>query len=121
MVDKAELRIGNFVRGIVVSDKYLIVTEITNNGVHSLDGSFLDFETIEPIALTDEILIKSGFIYGRKYCFDDFYDFKKVEKDNDEEVWLFIRNNENLRYIKYVHQAQNLFYNLSGEELQIIL
>jgi hypothetical protein len=118
MVQKEELRIGNLLKPLTTLTDFAIVEGITDTGVFLSNGSFCIYADIEPIKITAEILEKSEFTYGRKYSGNDFYDIKKAFNLKNE-VWEFKRNNTGLKYLEYVHQAQNLFYFLSGEELKI--
>jgi hypothetical protein len=78
------------------------------------------FEFIEPIPLTEEWLVKFGFkftkngsdIWYKEYC---FIEFDKLIKCYIEEGRGIIC----LEHIKYVHQLQNLYFALTGEELTI--
>lgn len=137
-----ELRTGNiidFEDGSTdrVSVNYLLCDEdtwfvnwtlISGNGGFKMGGSLLcDFN---PVALTDEILAQCGFIknkYGRWA--------KSFVRDGDDEsgrIVLFIGNEQGFYYwgvqnlildtvavnrIDNLHQLQNLYYALTGEEL----
>lgn len=98
----SELRIGN----IIFSKK--------NKGsvvVQCLPG--IDMDNYEPIKLTEEILFKYGFIEERS-CF----------KKNGMELFniadLYFRGQYPIKAdIKYVHQLQNLYFALCGEELEL--
>jgi hypothetical protein len=103
-------------------------------------------EDIQPTILTEEWLIKFGFI--KLHHFGN-YEFTKLMTDpiegedksplsievihrNDDNVYI-VRlvlepmteyeassiNYHNLPHIKYIHQLQNLYYALTGEELKI--
>ena len=117
MIAKTDLRIGNYVKIITSGENCVQITGVTNEGVHLLNGTIIAFELVDPVAITQEILIQFGFIYGRKYYHSDFYDIKEVSKN----LWEFKRNNEILKTIKYVHEAQNLFYCLRYEELKVVI
>ena len=84
----------------------------------------LPYKRIEPIEITDYWLLKFGFEetynsnsrirYDHSFNFIG-YDFSKNE-DKDMEGFRFYG-----KYIKikYVHQLQNLFFALTGEELEL--
>ena len=121
MVEVRELRIGNF---ILHDDKICEVCAIYSNGLMDIStiDSYIVKERnnilIEPIPITEELLLKCGFTkeyygfycdimelsYGRFLCNDD------TDKDN---LFLSINNAE---YIisgvsfKYLHQIQNIYY-----------
>ena len=67
---------------------------------------------IEPIPLTEEWLLKFGFKKN-----SEFYENGKVIliEENNSFHLAFL----NCSSIKYVHQLQNLYFALCGEELQL--
>ena len=104
-----ELRIGN-----LISKKGRI------EKIHSVSRQDArDYSKIEPIHLTEELLLKFGF--DEKQAHDGIFGF---EKDN---FWYI--NEHQIRFnhgwiildikLKYVHQLQNLYFALTGEELTI--
>ncbi len=121
MVQKTELRIGNLLKLNASFTHYLIVNEIADTVIHFNKGQICKFDEVEPVVLTQEILFKANFIFGRKFCGADFYDLKLKKDFFGNEVWDFKRNNESLRNVQYIHQVQNLYYALSGEELKILI
>lgn len=79
-------------------------------------------QDVEPIPLTEEWLLKFGFekkpMYGKHnryffiknklyYCQHDFYSF------------VYSNNSLEIKEPKYVHQLQNLYFALTGEELTL--
>jgi hypothetical protein len=103
--------------------------------VHSYDFANLDWSKAEGIGLTGEILGKCGFEntgsnwYTKKY----FTDCKEaleliridinantfrasIENDDCEDEPAYTANP-----VKYLHELQNLFYCLTGEEIQVNL
>lgn len=135
---KNELRIGNLlhypnydndgkdrvfrVRDIYTDDDKVGLT----NGIIMLPSSRLKY--LKPIPISGEMLIKLGFIKG-KCKFGDNY----VLIRNDYEIYFVIEqwvdtnskwiNHWHIKYtvkpfnIKYIHQLQNLFFAMTGEEL----
>jgi len=124
-----ELRIGNLVHPHGDNSK---VDKVKTLG-------FTEFVDCEPIQLTDEwIYYKFGFIvkgetcYGTKYVYpmsDWGFTIENSYKDN---TWFFGHefydaveeslNNVSINIffdLKYVHQLQNIFHSLTGEELEI--
>jgi hypothetical protein len=116
-----ELRIGNL---LVVDDD--IVTEVTVIGEDYLGTTktigFINIEKFSPIILTPEILEKCGFNVTSKgfYVHPNWYNISLK----------FMRGTYNLRCnfmdiiannIDYLHQLQNLYFALTGEELLIKL
>jgi hypothetical protein len=108
-----ELRIGNWVKRKTQPDGFQI-------GSSSFRICELHPKWYEPITLTKERLIEFGFskvqFVDSNNMFLDTYVF------NDITIYLknFVWNFGYLRKeIKYVHQLQNLFFALTGEELTL--
>ena len=123
-MEAKELRIGNYVKDyyydttIEVSIKTLIVIE-------ELTKPTSEFQCpIVPIPLTEDWLVRVGFykgaiinIYLLDVHVDRFSGLIKItpKKDNKFEFNIGLIN---LTSIKYIHQLQNLYYALTGQELQ---
>ena len=123
-----ELRIGNFVNGIY-TDNYghlKMDEKSTICKVITLDNSDLcdypiyvesdegieHFDEFEPIQLTEEWLLKFGFERnGKKLT------FWKIDLVEDEEGIFSFDEARIYIDVKYVHQLQNLYFALTGEEL----
>lgn len=73
-------------------------------------------ELYEPIPLTEEWLLKFGFDVSVGWAEKD--DFKMGQPDDDwiNELWS-IRYEKKYVKIQYVHQLQNLYFALTGQEL----
>lgn len=135
MVDIKELRIGNIVVGkyssIIQSVNSIVKDDGYSGGycIHLLNGDKFGADCIEPIPLTEELLLKCGFTkeyygfscdivelsYGRFLCNDD------TDKD---KLFLSINNAEYTISgvsLKYLHQLQNIYYDLTGKELDVKL
>lgn len=117
-----ELRIGNYyaiahTEGIVYPQ--IIELKINEFGNYSSDGDNLELAA-QPVLLTEEWLLKFGF-----------------EKDDDNDLYLhcgdFGLNCDGVKWsigqnhdsfslinIEHVHQLQNLYFALTGEELKTI-
>ncbi len=119
-----ELRIGNLV---YVSDNQtnLIFQEITPINIHNLmhltgwDKSPVDIE-FEPIPLTKEFLLKFGFIYRGIYYHFPYNDIFKLEQHKLNNAYWLRHSSESLDCVRinYVHQLQNLYFALTGNELK---
>lgn len=118
MVNKTEIRIGNLLWPDAPVQGYFFVSEIIEDAVN-LENTFIKkFSEVEPVPITSEFLRQAGFVYGRKFCGSDFYDLKLKRDFLGNEAWEFRRNNKELRDMQYIHQVQNLYYAISGEELR---
>lgn len=131
-MEKTELRIGNLIWHIGLGEAKII--EIRRDGIticNPKNEEEFKFEPnerlyrIEPIPLTEEWLLKFGFVflsdigvYKLKFTIDtqvgDF-EFAGVPKSIS-----FISNGLFASgYIQHVHQLQNLYFALTGEELTL--
>lgn len=112
-----DLRIGNNIHnGVVIS---LDQTYATLAGHYNISGmASIEFRELIPTHITKEWLNKFGFfdndtigvfVNGR-------YDLERLTLDSDE--WGFCINEEQTgTKIKYVHELQNLYFALTGKEL----
>jgi hypothetical protein len=118
----SELRIGNLIYqdGEVTEVLRLNSTTINSSGEDDCSG----------IPLTEEWLIRAGFELS--YTGSDFKNYRKEGFDQlaDYGVQCVVLKEKHPAYLKcgyyeneidcqYIHQLQNLFYCLTGEELTI--
>ena len=122
-----ELRIGNYVSdldGNILEIKLISSKEVLTkrDSIKRIGGNLL-IESINPIPLTEEILLKFGF-----YFEDGFYclrinntafmtiillgSYVNYELSNFRQKIVFSRGE-----FSGVHQLQNLYFSLKGEEL----
>jgi hypothetical protein len=114
-----ELRIGN------------LFTDSTNEINVVRDGTFMAINDgiieCEPIPLTEDWLVKFGFI--RDYHGNLYMDINSIDTDErvlflhwddpHDEVWLLDEeHNYEICSIQKVHQLQNLYFALTGKELE---
>jgi hypothetical protein len=110
-----ELRSGNFIicgGGIVACDGFAIA-ELEKQ-------KYLKEKTIRifAIPLTEEWLLKFGFrLDNIHYTKDDVDLLMSTQMFSNELIGFFYSPNDRLE-IKHVHQLQNLYFALTGEELQ---
>ena len=116
-----ELRIGNYI--LYQNQKECKVSSIGSNGFEteyigkSQPNGSNDIREYQPIPLTEEELIKLGFIKKRnlgdlffeKWVFRLFVDHKGF--------YLFIDCDYEYGIVEHVHELQNLYFALTGEEL----
>ena len=131
MIQARELRIGNWVEWVYPNRnnqpnkfQFCQIESIRTSLVGVL-GSAYGYDQIQPIPLTPEILEKCGF-ERRNYG----WIINKLKEANDSYFGLFYINDNagdlslklNSAYcpcaeIKHLHQLQNLYFALTGEEL----
>ncbi len=111
-----ELRIGNI---IIKNGKVHYTNHLTIRDIYGL--SIDDTDTFEPIPLTEEWLLKFGFIKSKLEGYDVHFKYShhllhsSITALYNAEFSLSLDNVA--RGIKYVHQLQNLYFALTGEEL----
>jgi len=110
-----ELRIGNWINH-KYSPPSFIVSVINTFNENTVNG--IELEDCEPITLTEEWLLKFGFEKsGEPYIIENF-----AVEENGLNWYLYMYDEENgcdvnIGIIQYVHQLQNLYFALTGEEL----
>jgi hypothetical protein len=109
-----ELRIGNLVKGKEMN-VYWTVEAVDSNSIFSY-GKWRSLDAFEPIPLTEEWLVKFGF---EKYKFDH-----KENQYRYKERLIVSRDGNFVDYgssviLKHLHQLQNLYHALTGEELTL--
>ncbi|MFH1348413.1 MAG: hypothetical protein ABIH58_02145 [Patescibacteria group bacterium] len=110
-IKASELKIGNWVRNID-GVEYPI-----ENGWQLDEG-----DTVYPVPLTEEWLLKFGFEYDTiTYSRGELMLSSHSDIDlSSYNVWWGTLTYGNLNFqIKYVHQLQNLYFALTGDELTI--
>jgi hypothetical protein len=121
MIKANELRIGNVTQEGVIKTFW-------EKGVHVGFGKCYEFDELNSIPLTEEILLKAGFVSGgaKQWLF--------ITLDKKDECYLYLnplgkgiaidQNGTECSFeieFKYVHQLQNIFFSLTNEELTINL
>lgn len=123
-----ELRIGNYIK-LMLNDEDFAIVQVTLNDLEAVDNKN---GVYEPIPLKEDWLLKHGF-------FIENFDYK-IPISECNVVWLTLipqdeectaysvcvtQTDENeddqnvfLSDISYVHQAQNLYFALTGNELK---
>jgi hypothetical protein len=126
----SELRIGNYIKLMYNYEDFetLQVTLVDISDIEKKNGDF------EPIPLTEEWLYKFGFVDIDKRDHDyntytdsnhDYYLQSDVRR-KDGKYTILDNSFDDLRDftmvdISYVHQLQNMYFALTGEELTIAI
>lgn len=121
-MDAKDLRIGNFYqleKGVLGGG----ISRINNGEDFELAYNLNNDGLIHPIQLTEDWLIKLGFVcHSDGYCHlpskgISFNDYKSNMINLC--VGKYCEEGEDLPHIKHVHQLQNLYFSLTGQELTI--
>lgn len=123
-VTRNELRLGNL---LDFEGETCIVREIDSSGAVVLFNNneeyWIDLFQFNGIPLTEEWFLKFGFENN-----NGFWSLKNIDildfKLNKDYIIIFNENPANSgisgrKLIKYVHQLQNLYFALTGEELTL--
>lgn len=127
MINPSEIRTGNYV---LHNSELLQIESCANGKVNVYAGYYgevphihgIDCGSIDPIPLTAEWLEKFGFSYSKTFkCYSKDYELLFISEG--QQLWLCEQDNGLLSKIgkpfNYVHQLQNLYLDLTGEELTI--
>jgi len=114
MINANELRIGNWVKHLGLD------VRIEAHGIAMFeDGDF----SCDPIPLTPEILEKSGFKKTNVFDYVKkpilLHDMTDTSFSHFETYWG--KQEFFLNTVEYLHQLQNLYFALTGNELKITL
>jgi hypothetical protein len=116
MIAANELRIGNWVKLEHVTFSYNKVTSINKIGIIVDEHIHTTLSIVYGITLTSEILEKCGF--ERLDGWKDNWWFNGIVGINYHLGKLYYNTNLNDSvYIQHLHQLQNLYFALTGEEL----
>jgi len=131
---ETDLRIGNWFKTFEIDkdhgEEYFQIESFSQNkektlGVEFRNGSCWSIvELIDPIPLTEEWLVKFGFEVKPNRAYEKYWkDFGDMAILVDEDLEFYIHaesyEGETLRKVEHVHTLQNLFFALTGEELEI--
>ena len=123
-----ELRIGNVINingeDILEGIGYGVITDFAQQ-FKGIKNEYLNTLIFKPTKLTKDIISSFNFIYCkgkygeyykhelfelfRIWAYEDYYVIGR--KDNEKDETYYITNT------KYAHKLQNVFYDLTGEEL----
>ena len=124
MISASELRKGNLVFASLKSGKGRKIEHVlTCQRIANIDEGLTSFN-FEPIPLTEEWLLKAGFekIYESsfhvKYGLIVNSHYLTISFHNDTSIQCYL-NNSLLKPMGNVHQLQNLYLCLTGEELSL--
>lgn len=115
MIDKHELRLLNWVKNKETGKFHRIIR---------LDEYSSPLDRIDPIELTEDILLHAGFEKIKDYFlsphFNDGNEWLKIRKDEFSYYWSPAIACMPVRF-QYLHKLMNFYYAYTGKELQIDL
>lgn len=124
MIEPNSLRIGNLVRGPKGIEK---VWDVMCDMVNTDKGERL-YEDLEPLPITDEILLEMGFEEDdSNFWFDMETHHLELRLSSDYYYPIYVQDAEMshedeqrvcLNRVKFIHELQNLFFVLTGKELK---
>ena len=125
MIQSNELRIGNWVKRNEYNAKFIALS-VSGLVAEREDGAryYGAIHALEPIPLTEELIAKCMF---SEYEFEDdifLHDEEDVCVQKSGKVYYpySFENSDTIGTpIRYLHQLQNLFFALTGKELEIKL
>lgn len=127
MIKANELRVGNILEnGVILEIKQTVVRLKYLYEGKEERTALNDYQQLEPIRLSEEWLKKLGFekIFetDHRKVFDYYLDHRFGYNDNFgfrniNSAVTFVGNT--FDHIEYVHQLQNLYFILTGKELEL--
>ena len=116
-----ELRIGNYID--YTTEREIVTMQITYEYIRLIHNGNKNFK---PIPLTEEWLLKFGFEFSRdpeSNYYEKTFDFTAfykvvIERKIGSDVFCYSSFFSTTQLI-YVHQLQNLYFALTGEELTL--
>ena len=115
-MEARELRIGNYIYDNEVGLKGEF--RVCAGDIKTIDDNQKEFD-YSALPLTEEWLLKFGFTeYGEWFSNDWFYNGLNVSLKH-KKTTIGNREETEIEHTKHVHQLQNLYFALTGEELII--
>lgn len=130
-IKAGDIMIGNYIRDIHSENGFFKVTTLRN--CTAIYGNFYSarYEDLRGIPLTEDILLKAGFeklepnidtisreeINEGKLRTVTIFSFHPFTFNTSNGWWMYNKYMENAP--KYLHQLQNLFKSLTGNDLKI--
>ena len=112
MVQPDEVRVGNRFKDVIVDEVtltgiiYILSVDEKGRPVRVIKK---DFEDLEPIPLTPEIL---------RVCGKENEELIFHKHHNEKNMWIIDINNEN-RYFQFLHELQNIYEDIFEKQLLV--
>lgn len=126
MIQPNELRLLNWVK-LNDEDLFCKVLVIDNFGlsvdiVKTKEITWIEYEQFSPVELTPDILEAAGWYWNNEADCYEHSDVRMSMNHNSISGWTmfnYVLKAKITNKIFYLHQLQNLYFALTGEELQI--
>jgi hypothetical protein len=117
MIKPTELRVGNRIK---YNNREAKIISIHEAGILSLSsGVNADLKNIRPIKLSDELLLRYGFIRNNEGTYKHNHrELTEVFHTLDEFFFRF--DGKFIASCKYLHELQNIFFALYKQEIGIV-
>lgn len=121
MLHLSEIRIGNYFEVQSPYDERIRTGRVTqiNQKQVLLNSKWVDLNRLMPISITEDILLHSGFKefnWIKEASVFECNHFKCIFNENG--ATLFCDKLTSLKPMKYLHELQNLYFDLTREELE---
>ena len=127
MIQIKELRIGNFISPMGKSVTKVEGFDIYNDMILSSDFAERKNDFFEPIPITEEWLLKFGFKDRSGTLKNEMsygIEIGKMEiawyRQDNKTRFQTIENGFIMKYVTYVHELQNLYFALTGNDLPLV-
>jgi hypothetical protein len=126
MINATELRIGNWVTYHGEND---MPCQIDGQDILNIEYCGSGYNEIHsPIPLTPEILERCGWIWNEECNSFEKYpngdarmNLQKVDVNSSYTMFNYVLKAVIVKRIHFLHQLQNIYYSLTGEELKVEL
>jgi len=125
-MEARELRIGNLVYIVHYANKHMAILQVSADGMQQVETGYgaecgyVGERDLTPIPITEEWLLKFGFVLTKHELSNDFFYCIKNEGKN---ISILLYENKlylsSLTPLKHIHQLQNLYFALTGTELTL--
>jgi hypothetical protein len=112
MIASTDLRVGNYVKTLNAGKKKLL--RLTARDIADIESEKLE---VFPVMLVKEWLEKFQFVYTETSYVHFKFTYSRLEQRKDGFFFMTGKNQLNRFPILYVHQLQNAFYWMAGEDL----
>lgn len=119
-----ELRIGNYITAFDLDGDYVEVGFLSTR-LETIQGTYYKYSQCNPIPITEEWLKRFGLVSKGIKGIKVFYIRGMQCELNEDRVTCAFYDNEygaepdTIIHKYYIHQLQNLYFALTGEELEI--